>query len=118
MAHVMLPQGECREDNGSAGKYANTAIPALLDCLAKAGAERHRLVVKIVGGAQMLPGLELGNTFNIGARNAEAVRSSLVAAGIPIGAEDTGGNYGRTVHLHAGTGKTMVRTVGGTSKEI
>ena len=43
----------------------------------------------------------IGNSSlaNIGARNVEAVKKVLAQERIPIIAEDTGKNYGRTVHF-------------------
>jgi chemotaxis protein CheD len=37
---------------------------------------------------------------------------------IPILAEDTGGNYGRTIELSSENGKLLIRTIGHGVKEI
>ena len=47
-----------------------------------------------------------------GRRNAEASRQKLKELGIPLLAEDTGLNYGRTVELHCDTGEFYIKSVG------
>jgi len=49
---------------------------------------------------------------NIGQRNAESVKKVMVQEGIRIAAEDTGGNYARTMLLDLATGDVIIRTVG------
>ena len=53
------------------GKYADLAIPALLELVRRAGARKERLEIVIVGGAKMFA---LGAGLDIGARNDAAVR--------------------------------------------
>ena len=49
---------------------------------------------------------------SIGKRNGEAVKKSLNANGIPIIAEEIGGNKGRTMILNASDGKVIVKILG------
>ena len=54
------------------------------------GADKRRLTAKIAGGAKMF---STGRSaWDIGEKNAAAVRQALHAAGIRILAEDTGAN--------------------------
>jgi chemotaxis protein CheD len=112
MAHVMLPDSALSSAGGPAGKYADTAVPALIEAVCDLGADVARLVVKMAGGAQMFTGAGAGG-LNIGTRNAVAVRAALSAAGLRLRAADTGGNAGRTLEVVAGTGLVTVRQVGG-----
>jgi chemotaxis protein CheD len=112
MAHVMLPESALAPAGGPAGKYADTAVPALIEAVCDLGADVARLVVKMAGGAQMFTGAGAGG-LNIGTRNAVAVRAALSAAGLRLRAADTGGNAGRTLEVVAGTGLVTVRQVGG-----
>jgi len=50
--------------------------------------------------------------MRIGQRNVAMSKQVLLALGIPILAEDTGGNYGRTIQLDCATGALEVRTIG------
>lgn len=116
MVHVMLPDVAISSAPGPAGKYANTAIPALLEAMQRLGAAPSRLVIKIAGGAQMFA--SGGGNLNIGARNAVAVRAALAAAKLTIRAADTGGNAGRTMELWVDDGRTTVRVAGKPPVEI
>ncbi|MEW6583071.1 MAG: chemotaxis protein CheD [Actinomycetota bacterium] len=110
MVHVMLPDSAIATVPGPAGKYADTAIPALVEAMRRAGAEPTRLVVKIAGGAQMFA--SGGGNLNIGARNAIAVRAALTRAGLRVKAADTGGTFGRTLEMWVDDGRVTVRAVG------
>ena len=108
MSHIMLPDST-QATNGSATpmRFADTAIPMLINEMAKLGASRSRLKAKIAGGAVMFA--TTSDRFNIGERNIAAVKSALRTEGIPIIAEDTGLNYGRTVFFYPETGIMVVR---------
>jgi chemotaxis protein CheD len=110
LAHVMLPESNGRGED-KVGKFADLAVPALIDGMARAGVPGRSLEAVLVGGAQMFagsPGME------IGARNEAAVRAELAAAGIPIHAAATAGNTGRTMRVEVGAGSVTVREAGAT----
>ena len=111
MAHVVLPDSHGKVGEGST-KYADGAVPLLIEKAKDLGALPSRLKVKIAGGAQMSPARGLGNVFNIGPDNVEAVTSTLASLGIPIIASDTGGNRGRTFRLCLATGVVQVSSAG------
>ena len=60
----------------------------------------------------------LSSIGNVGARNAEQAKLVLKQLGIPLVAEDTGLNYGRTVELDCNTGDFLIKSVGKSSKVI
>jgi chemotaxis protein CheD len=117
MAHVVLPAASANAA-ATPGKFGDTAVPAMLAALAKAGAQKYRLQCKIAGGAAVLAIGGGGSLPKIGARNVEAVKAALAHANIRILGEQTGGNQGRTVRLEPSTGKVLVRTVRGTEIEL
>src|ERR1700754_4992078 len=53
MAHVVLPTAPSGPV-ATPGKFGDTAVPALLTALDRAGAQKLRLQCKIVGGAAVL----------------------------------------------------------------
>ena len=77
-----------------------------------AGANKRRLVAKIAGGAKMFEVNGLSGIGNVGERNAIASREKLKQLGIPLLAEDTGLNFGRTVELYPATGEFNNKAVG------
>lgn len=117
MSHIMLPDST-QATNGSAMpmRFADTAIPMLINEMAKLGASRSRLKAKIAGGAVMFA--TTSDRFNIGERNIAAVKSALRTEGIPIIAEDTGLNYGRTVFFYPETGIMEVRAAAKGNKQF
>jgi chemotaxis protein CheD len=107
LAHIVLP--ESHASGGPAGKFADTAVPELVDRLRTAGAVDRRMQAVIVGGARMF---EMSGGLDIGSRNEQAVRTALALARITLRATQTGGNQGRTVKVAVGEGLVTVRSAG------
>lgn len=116
LVHIMLPDSTQMRNNQNIAKFADTGIEELVRRMLVAGASRHRLVAKIAGGAKMFEMSGGRGIGNIGERNAEASKKKLKELGIPLKAEDTGLNYGRTVELYAETGEFHIKSVGKTRK--
>jgi chemotaxis protein CheD len=90
----------------------------MLDEVLKLGATKNRLVAKIAGGAQMFAFANATPIMRVGTRNAEASKKILSGLGVRLIAEDTGGNYGRTVQIDLATGIYVVKTIDKGEKEI
>lgn len=112
LAHVLLPEPALSRDQGNASKFATTAVPALVQEMARMGARPGRLKARLVGGAAMFQTLMVPGSLNMGARNINASRQALEQAGIPVVAEEVGGDYGRSVRFYVGAGRTTVSSVG------
>lgn len=110
MAHVMLPSSNQAKD-GNETKFADTAIPLLVKQMNRLGAQTSRMVAKIAGGAQMFSFYSANDIMKIGERNAEAVKVALKLLNIRLLAEDTGGNYGRTIEFYTENGQLYVKTI-------
>jgi chemotaxis protein CheD len=116
LAHVMLPEAS-QPDPPQPHKFADLAVPALVDLALAHGASRTRLEAALVGGAAMFQ--FGGSGQDIGQRNAAAVTRELEALRIPVRATETGGSKGRTVRVVAGADITItVREAGGTEEQI
>lgn len=120
LSHILLSfshQFENRTNSFNPAKFADTAIPLLVDKMEKIGGKRSRLKAKIAGGSQLFSfNHSLGPS--IGEKNIEAVRETLKKLGIPLQAEDVGGNYGRTMRFFVDSGKVLISTVGRGEKEL
>jgi chemotaxis protein CheD len=114
LAHVLLPEPALSRDQGNVNKFASTAVPALVQEMARLGARPGRLKARLVGGAAMFQGLMVPGSLNMGARNVIAAREALEKAGIPLVGEEVGADYGRSVRFQVGTGRTVVSSVGRT----
>lgn len=118
LAHIMLPDSTQARSAENPAKFADTAIPLVLEEMIKLGAVKSRIVAKIAGGAQMFTFANTTDIMRVGERNAEAVRILLKKVDIRILAEDTGGNYGRTVELKLETGAYRIKTIDKGEKEL
>ncbi len=112
LAHVMLPSSLQSRNNSNIAKFADTAIVKLLEDMVKMGAKKENLVAKLAGGAQMFALNQSSDLMRIGFRNVAASKEKLQELRIPVIAEDTGGNYGRTIELYSEDGKLAIKTVG------
>lgn len=119
LVHIMLPDSSLgRTETLNVAKFADTGIKALIDILKLEGVHSFRLKAKIAGGAQMFKFTSDKDSMRIGPRNVEAVKNELKRNGIPIVAEDTGGNSGRTIEFNPATCKLNIRTVNQGVSEI
>lgn len=106
MGHIVLPASNGRATPTTLGKFADTALPAMLEQIKQIAKGESRLVAKIAGGAAMFG---VGSqTNNIGLMNKQAVEAILKEASIPILAHDLGGEKGRRVTFDIATGEVMI----------
>ncbi|ONI46456.1 chemotaxis protein CheD [Epulopiscium sp. SCG-B10WGA-EpuloA2] len=118
MVHIMLPNSKEIKNNDNIAKFADTGIPKLLQEVLKKGAKKNNIVAKMAGGAQMFNLSTNNNALRIGDRNIIATKKILHELNIPIKANDTGQNYGRTIILDLNTGGLLVRSIGKSEKQI
>ncbi|MCC6928543.1 MAG: chemotaxis protein CheD [Gemmatimonadaceae bacterium] len=117
MAHVLLPHEALSRTPGKPSRFATTAVGHLLTLMrdlaraAEPGATVDAAEARIVGGASMFAALLNGGGINMGERNVHATRRALAAAGIPLVAEDTGGDFGRSVYFDVATGELRVTSI-------
>jgi chemotaxis protein CheD len=112
LAHIVLPDSNGATD-APVGKFADRAVPAILEQMRGLGATVSRLEAILVGGAQMFSlGSKAESTLNIGRRNEEATRAALAQAGVSIRLAETGGSTGRTVRVDVETGRVSVKQPG------
>jgi len=116
MVHIMMPEKE-RDSDAPIGKYANTAVPALVEKITEEGAVLRNVVAKLAGGASMF-----GTNSNpkagmsIGEKNHQAVRRLLEERGIRILFEDIGGFSGRNLVFQCSTGELEIKDHKGSTK--
>jgi chemotaxis protein CheD len=111
LAHVMLPSSKQAKKTDNKGKFADTAIVALIQEMSTMGANVNRIVAKIAGGAQMFKFPGSSDIMRIGDRNSQAVQEMLKEKKIRVLYSDVGGSFGRTIYLDTDTGKLIIRTI-------
>jgi len=110
VAHVLLPEPPSARTPAAPGRYARTAVPALVRALRGAGAPGP-YVATLVGGASLFGDLLKVRGVAIGTHNVEVAREALAAAGVPVVAEDVGASHARSVRVVLQDGRVAVRTL-------
>ena len=114
LAHVMHPSSERVQNNVNRAKFVDTAVELMLSRMAKKGANRSRIEAKIFGGARMFKSVSASpGVMQIGEENVKATKRELAERDIPIVAESTGGEKGRTVFFDVASGKVTVKDAQG-----
>jgi len=112
LAHILLPSQSMSRETSNPAKFPETIVPLMLqEMRALADNQPGRICAKIVGGASMFGQLVSGSGVNVGERNVIATREVLAAHNVPLVAEDTGLDYGRSVHFHLVDGRVEVRSL-------
>ena len=111
MIHVQLPDSSINLDLAARrpGVFADTGIPLFLGEFAKLGCRPKDLVIKLIGGAQIM---DSKNKFNIGKRNYLAVKKILWANKLWPKKEEVGGTISRSVTIEVGHKEVLVTTPG------
>jgi chemotaxis protein CheD len=112
IAHIALPTSNVNVEQSRTkpGYYADTGIPRLLAEMDKLhGGRRGRLLVKLVGGANIM---DPNSTFDIGKRNILAIKKILWENSLGVLVEDIGEDISRNVRVSVDTGKVVVKTLG------
>lgn len=110
LAHSMLPTAAAQPGGEEQpAKFCDTAVGALVAAMEAEGAQRGRMVARLVGGANMFSftAREQG-PLTLGERNLFSARETLRSWGLPLRGEECGGDKGRSVEVDAADGSCMV----------
>jgi chemotaxis protein CheD len=111
LLHIMLPDSTI--DTTKAAKqpamFVDTGVPALFRAAYQLKAEKHRVIISVAGGAQIM---DNGGFFNIGSRNVDALNILLQQHNLKIHAEQVGGLVNRTMYLNLATGEVRLKISG------
>ncbi len=118
LAHILLPAPLPDAPRGPAGKYADTAIAAMLGQILQMGGQRECLVAKVAGGAHMFGASAAPERETLGERNLRAALEGLRRESVEVVGMDIGGSYGRTVVADASTGTVRITSLKREPKEI
>jgi chemotaxis protein CheD len=113
LLHVMLPLSTI--DPVKAFKnpfmFVDTGFAQLLSTCFKAGAQKHRLEIRVAGGTNSKD-REEEDLFQIGKRNLVILRKLLWKNGLLLKSYDVGGTDSRTMALEIGSGKVTIKSGG------
>jgi chemotaxis protein CheD len=106
--HYLLPTDPVRGQSDL--RYGNLATERLINEMVSGGASTQRMAAKIVGGASIL-GSNAAARGSIGDQNAAVAHQILQKHGIPITAEQIGGQRGRKLVFHTGNGCAFTKEI-------
>ncbi|PRY74657.1 chemotaxis protein CheD [Alkalibacterium olivapovliticus] len=110
LSHIMLPDSTSFNDISNWPKFADLALPKIVDELREKASEEE-LLVKIAGGASMFSFSTESPILQIGQRNIEAVKTCLEELKLKIISEHVGGKMGRSMFVDLDTFDVKVRMV-------
>lgn len=105
MSHFILPYGSVRSTTRM--RYANFAVPELVDLVRKAAGASDDLEAKLVGGASVVSAFS-DSRRHLGEGNVEAARQYLEDVGVEVKVEVVGGRVGRKVIYEVNDGSMWV----------
>ena len=108
MNHILLP-GSCNDDR-QPSRCGIHAMELLINEIMHSGGDRHKLVAKAFGAANVVRSLQ---SPAVGDLNARFVREFLIAEKIPLVAQRLGGTHAVQLHFRTDTGKAIVHSVDG-----
>lgn len=120
LLHAVLPRAKdgLQVGDKNPSKFVESGIDNLIATLIQEGANRARLAVHLVGGANMLLASGVTHSFDIGTRNIEAAYATLNRLKLPLSAAEVGGHMGRTVRVYVADSRVTVRVAGEKEHEI
>jgi chemotaxis protein CheD len=113
ISHIMLsndPMGKDKIKNP--GKYAETAVPKLIEDFEKEGCKIGTFSARIFGGSSMFKNITSQFLQHIGENNITFVREILGKYNVPILIEDVSGHEGRTISLYLDDGRILLKKAG------
>ena len=107
MLHGILPE-KAGGRNSTENKYLSSGIDNMIKLLIKEGVSIKDMEAKIFGGAKMFDVKVDSET--IGERNIKMAKDELKKKNVPLMAEDTGSNYGRSIEFSVLDKRATVRS--------
>jgi len=107
--HFVLPE-RMRKNTENPLRYGEDGVRILIREMERMGSKKGNLRAKIVGGSTMFASFIKNPEEAIGKRNVRKAREILEKEGIRIVAEDTGGDYGRSLDFYLNDGRVVVKS--------
>ncbi len=116
LLHYMLPDSSLDPARAreTPAMFGDTGIPALFRATYELQAEKHRLLVTVAGGAQVM---DDNGFFNIGKRNYDTFLRLAQQHSLRVRATHVGGMVSRTLYLSLATGEVRLK-ISGQPEEI
>jgi chemotaxis protein CheD len=107
MNHILLPGRADLKSFDDDTRYAINAMELLINKIMALGGVRVRLIAKVFGGANVIPGIS--KKYCTGEKNAAFVLDFLRIENIKVAGQDLGGNESRKIYFHTATGEVFLK---------
>lgn len=123
LCHGVLPRCPVPRPAGFADsegrRYVDFSIRYLAQQFDALGARRQEVLVKLFGGADVLPiDRAYAGRPTVGSQNCQAAVEVLAEEGFRVSAADVGGVRGRRIHFHTGTGEVLLHRLAAWSERL
>ncbi|MEA3374372.1 MAG: chemotaxis protein CheD [Campylobacterota bacterium] len=105
MNHYLVPLWN--ENGLQTPKFGNISIPRLIESMVNVGCDVHNMEAKVFGGGNVIDIKQ--EDMMIGRKNILIAKEILREYGIPITAQDVGGEKGRRIMMRSDTGKIFLK---------
>jgi len=121
MNHFMLSHERSSKNialsQTEAGRYGIHSMELLINQMLQLGAEKRFMKAKAFGGSSLIyNGSKKNDVNSVGAVNSTFIREFLRYEGIPLIAENLGGNAGRVIHFFFGDFAVYMRKLDNANK--
>jgi chemotaxis protein CheD len=107
ICHALLPE---EKDAGDACRYVDSSIMKMLRAFSRNGIDHSRIEVKLFGGSDVLPVVDVGKQgTTVGRQNIDAALRVIERERLNIAASDLGGVRGRKILFHTHTGEILLK---------
>lgn len=108
MAHIFLPNKKESNKHEPDSKFANTAVPALLEEVIRLGAKKQNIMAFMVGGGNIFKPIRKNNQPTVAEMNVKSTKQSVENANLPLIGFDVGRDQGCKVSFDLSTGDMIV----------
>jgi chemotaxis protein CheD len=109
MNHILMPGKAHLDKCDAASRFGVNAMELLINALMKSGADRRRIVAKVFGGANVIPGIS--RKYAVGHKIAAFIVEFMATEKIRILSRDLGGIYTRKLFFHTDTGDVFMQRI-------
>jgi chemotaxis protein CheD len=107
MAHIFFPENPGKEGE-PLSKYANTAVPALVEEVIKHGGKKGRLIAHMVGGNRVFDPGTKGDIINVGNMNIKATQEAIKKERLLLMVAEVGKDHPVKVEFNLATGDLKI----------
>jgi chemotaxis protein CheD len=113
LTHCLMPsQHMYNDDDGNDYKYVDTSVKQMLAIFDKQKIPRHKISIKIFGGAEQLSN-DKKRTQPVGKQNIIMALNILDKEGLNVISMDVGGTKGRKIYFSSHTGEVLLSRLEG-----